>query len=78
MNVFTPSAYHVPRAECESGCLGVLYANGHGCKFRRVKVTVDEFLRYVSEIQVGESERECGYTVLYIDGWCVQLGWLEF
>lgn len=44
MDVFTSCAYHVSRAECESSCLRVLYANGHGCKFGRVKVTVDEFL----------------------------------
>ena len=44
VNVLRTSAYHVSGGECERGGFGVSYAYGHGCKFGRVEITVDEFL----------------------------------
>ena len=78
VNVLASCAYHVPRAEGECSGFGVLYADSHGCKFRGVEIAVDEFLRDVSKIQVGETEGECSHTILHIDLGCLQLGGLEF
>lgn len=78
VNVLASCAYHVSRTECECSGFGVLYADSHGCKFRGVEIAVDEFLRDVSKIQVGETKGECSHTVLHTDFGCLQLGRLEF
>ena len=78
MNVLASCAYHVPRAECECSGFWVLDTNGHGCKLGRVEIAVDEFLRYVSEVEVGETKGESSHAVLHINLRCVQLGRLEF
>ena len=71
MNVFASGAYHVARAECESSGFGVLYADSHGSKLGRVEITVDEFLCYVSEIEICESEGKGSDTILYVYCRCV-------